>query len=185
MGTARDRRHSRVTISRPSRRSVCSRRSPRAVQSWRPGAVSLRETVEREFAVASAGKPDQDLDGNAARFRLALGSVPEGLPCPPRSMASKQGGKAFAHGGVSTMVRSAAISRRACSETGSRTTVRACTRLSSTLQVALAVVKMEAVRHHASEAPSSTWQTVNEALRSADLLLVHLSDTKTLSRRLG
>ena len=63
--------------------------------------------------------------------------------------------------------------------------VRACTRSWSTLKVALAVVKMEAVRHQASEAPSSTWQTVKKAIQSADLLLVHLSDTKLLSRRLG
>ena len=53
------------------------------------------------------------------------------------------------------------------------------------LQVALAVVKMEAFRQHASAAPSSPWQTVNEAIRNADLLLVHLADAKSLSRRLG
>ncbi len=52
------------------------------------------------------------------------------------------------------------------------------------LQVALAVLKMEAVRHHAQESPSPPWQTVKEAVRSADLLLVHLADTRTLSRLL-
>jgi hypothetical protein len=53
------------------------------------------------------------------------------------------------------------------------------------LQVALAVVRMEAVRHHAREATTSPWQTVIEALRSADLLLVHQLDAKVLARRLG
>jgi hypothetical protein len=47
------------------------------------------------------------------------------------------------------------------------------------------VVKMEAARDHARESPSSPWQTAKEAIRSADLLLVHLSDPKTLSSLLG
>ncbi len=53
------------------------------------------------------------------------------------------------------------------------------------LHVALAVMKMEFVRHHAQESPSPPWQTVNEAVRSADLLLVHLADPRRLSRLLG
>jgi len=51
--------------------------------------------------------------------------------------------------------------------------------------VKLEIVKMEAVRHHAQESPSSPWQTAKEAIRSADLLLVHLSDPQTLSSLLG
>ena len=47
------------------------------------------------------------------------------------------------------------------------------------------VVKVEAARHHARESPSSPWQTAKKALRSADLLLVHLSDPKTLASLLG
>lgn len=58
------------------------------------------------------------------------------------------------------------------------------------LRVALALVKMEAVRleaarHGARESPSSPWQIVHEALRNADLLLVHLWDIRALSPRLG
>jgi len=42
-------------------------------------------------------------------------------------------------------------------------------------------VKMEAMRHHAQGTSTSPWQTVNEAVRNADLLLVHLADAKTLA----
>jgi hypothetical protein len=57
------------------------------------------------------------------------------------------------------------------------------------LQVALAVVKMEAVNHtaavkDAAKTPSSPWQTVTAAIRNADLLLVHLSDPRALAHRL-
>jgi hypothetical protein len=40
------------------------------------------------------------------------------------------------------------------------------------------------VRHHAQASASSPWQTVKEAVRSADLLLVHLVDPKELARLL-
>jgi hypothetical protein len=43
---------------------------------------------------------------------------------------------------------------------------------------------MEAVRHHAHESTSPPWPTVTGAVRSADLLLVHLADTRMLARRL-
>jgi hypothetical protein len=52
------------------------------------------------------------------------------------------------------------------------------------LQVALAVVKMEAVKHAAGTS-SSPWQIVNAALQNADLLLVHLADPKLLARQLA
>ena len=42
----------------------------RSVQSWRPGGASLRETVHREFDVASARKPDEDL--------MAWSGIPDG-----------------------------------------------------------------------------------------------------------
>jgi hypothetical protein len=157
----------------------------RAVQSWRPGEVSLCETVEREFDVASAVKPDKDLDGNAARVRLALSSVPEGLPCPPLVDGFEAGwqGVSVWWGEFDGAVRGYLAARLfgnwvAYYGQGLHAIVEY-------LQVALAVVKMEAVRHHAREASSSPWQTVTEAIRSADLLLVHLSDARALSRRLG
>jgi len=172
----------------------------RAVQSWRPGAVSLRETVDREFDVASAGKPDEDRDGkdrdgngldgndldrNSARVRLALSSVPQGLPRPPLVDgfgAGWQGVSAWwdEFDGAVRGYLAARLFGNWVAYYG-----QGLHAIVEYLQVALAVVKMEAVRHHAREAPSSPWQTVTEAVRNADLLLVHLSDTKTLSRRLG
>ncbi len=157
----------------------------RAVQSWRPGEGSLRETVEREFDVASAGKPDKDLDGIAARVRLALDSVPEGLRCPPQVDGFAAGWQNVSpwwdeYDGVVRGYLAARLFGNWIAYYG-----QGLHAIVEYLQVALAVVKTEAVRHHAPEAPSSTWQTVNEAIRSADLLLVHLSDTRALSRRLG
>jgi hypothetical protein len=50
------------------------------------------------------------------------------------------------------------------------------------------VLKLEAARHQArglsALAAVSPWQTVTEAIRSADLLLVHLADPKALARHL-
>jgi Fe-S-cluster containining protein len=155
------------------------------VQAWRPGGASLRQTVEHEFAVASAGKPDQDLDENAARVRLALSSVPEGLPCPSPVDGFEARWQAVCpwwaeHDGAIRNYLAARLFGNWVAYYG-----QGLHAIVEYLQVALAVVKMEAVRHHALEAPSSTWQTVKKAIRSADLLLVHLSDAKALSSRLG
>ena len=162
-----------------------------AVQAWRPGPISLRATVGREFDIASARKPDKDLDGHAqaatneldvARVRLAVDSVPPGLPRP--SVFEGFAGSVDAWPGEFDGVVRAYLAARlfgnwvAYHGQGLHAIVEY-------LQVALAVVKMEAVRQHASAAPSSPWQTVNEAIRNADLLLVHLADAKSMSRRLG
>ena len=178
--------------------SVLSR-ATLAIQCWRPGAVNLRETVDREFDVASAGKPDEDLDGIVARARLALGSVPPGLRCTPLvdDFPARRPDVPAWWGECDGAVRGYLAARLfgnwiAYYGQGLDTIVEY-------LQVALAVVKIEvakieavgieavgkeAVRHHARESPSSPWQTVKEAIRNADLLLVHLSDPKRLSRLL-
>ena len=78
----------RETTSPRAARSRFSRSATRAVQSWRPGRGSLRETVAREFEIASTGKPDKNLDASdrdELRVRLAFGSVPSGLRAHPRS----------------------------------------------------------------------------------------------------
>jgi Fe-S-cluster containining protein len=164
-----------------------------AVQSWRPGGSSLRETVNREFDVASAGKPDKNLDASGSsperldewRVRLALSSIPPGLPCPPLidrwrdEWASVSTWWAEFDGAVRGYLAARLFGNWiAYHGQGLHAIVEY-------LQVALAVVKMEAARHHVRESPSTPWQTVTEALRSADLLLVHLSDTRALSSQLG
>jgi Fe-S-cluster containining protein len=164
-----------------------------AVQAWRPGPISLRATVNREFDIASTRKPDKNLDGNAqdvkdeldvARVRLAVSALPAGLPRPP----VLEGFVDFVDdwrmpGEFDGAVRAYLAARLfgnwvAYHGQGLHAIVEY-------LQVALAVVKMEAVRQHARAAPSSPWQTVHEAIRNADLLLVHLADVKALSRQLG
>jgi Fe-S-cluster containining protein len=161
----------------------------RAAQSWRPGCGSLRETVEREFEIASTRKPDKNLDASGRdelRVRLAFGSVPLGLKCPSpvEDWLARWHRVPIATwwDEVDDAVRGYLAARLfgnwiAYHGQGLHTIVEY-------LQVALAVLKMEAVRHHAQESPTSPWQTAKEAVRNADLLLVHLADTRTLARLL-
>ena len=168
---------------------ICT--ATRAVQAWRPGPISLRAMVHREFDIASAQKPDKDLDGHAlnatnelddARVRLALDSVPPGLPRP--SVFEGSAGCADDWPGEFDGVVRAYLAARLFGNWVAYHG-RGLHAIVEYLQVALAVVKMEAFRQHASAAPTSPWQTVNEAIRNADLLLVHLADATSLSRRLG
>lgn len=54
------------------------------------------------------------------------------------------------------------------------------------VRVCLAVLRMEVARHSACWSGSTPWQSVVEpAVRSTDLLLVHLADAKELARRLS
>jgi hypothetical protein len=175
----------------------------RAVQTWRPAGAGLREMVDREFDVASAQKPDEDLEARGRipdqsdewRVRLALSSIPEGLPRPPVAdeHAARWNDVSASWDETDGAVRGYLAARLfgnwvAYYGQGLHAIVEY-------LQVALALVKMnfvtmeivrmESARHHARESPSSPWQTAKEAIRSADLLLVHLSDPKRLSRLLG
>ena len=52
------------------------------------------------------------------------------------------------------------------------------------LRVALALVTADAARPRPG-AQTTPWQIVTEAVRNADLLLMHLSDQRLLARRLG
>jgi hypothetical protein len=175
------------------------------VQRWRPGPIGLREAVTRAFDVASAAKPDEDLDapGRAAaaavprRVRTALQSVPAGLapPAPCETFEAGWRGVARWWPEVDAMLRAYLAARLfgnwvAYHGQGLHDIIEY-------LQVALAVVKMEAVKNtaeaenntaalkEAAQTPSSPWQTVTAAIRNADLLLVHLSDPKALARRLS
>jgi len=152
-----------------------------AVQSWRPGGVTLSATVDREFDVAYDAKPDEDLVGLVARARLAVRSVPRGLSFPPplEDAGETWRGLSGWWGDFDGTVRAYLAARLfgnwvAYYGHGLHA-------VADYLRVALAVVKMEAMRHHAQGTSTSPWQTVNEAVRNADLLLVHLADAKTLA----
>lgn len=162
----------------------------RAMQAWRPGRSTLRETVEREFDVASSTKPDEDLDADGAstaavqaRVDLALRSIPEGLAHPSvgDSFEADWPRVAPLWPQVDAVLRAYLAARLfgnwvAYYGQGLHVVVEY-------LQVALAVVKMEAAKG-AATLPSSPWQTVTAAIRNADLLLVHLSDPRALARLL-
>jgi hypothetical protein len=160
-----------------------------AIRHWRPGDGTLRDVVERQFAIASARKPEQDFPGHDARdterVRLAIDAVPEGLPRPAVLDDVGAGWRALEHSHVEVhrWVRRYLAGRLfgnwvSYYGQGLHTIVEF-------LWIAAAVVKMEAVKHQTREASSSPWQTVSAAVRNADLLLVHLADLKNLSRRLG
>jgi Fe-S-cluster containining protein len=155
-----------------------------AVQSWRPGGTTLSATVHRQFGVAYDAKPDEDLGGLVTRARLAVSSVPRGLSCSPplEDAGARWRDLSSWWGDFDGTVRAYLAARLfgnwvAYYGQGLQAVV-------DYLRVTLAVVKMEAVRHHARGSSSSPWQTVNEAVRNADLLLVHLADTKALARML-
>jgi hypothetical protein len=160
----------------------------RRIQTWRPGRKSLRAAVEDEFDVASPAEPDEDLDADIARGRLALASVPPGLVGASLYDSFPAGCAAVSR----WWPELDAVARRylaarlfgnwiAYHGQGLHAVVEY-------LRVSLAVLKLEAARQQSCLPPGSTswpWQTLIEAVRNADLLLVHLSDPKELARRLS
>jgi Fe-S-cluster containining protein len=159
----------------------------RNIQAWEPGASSLRATVDRAFDVALAREPDEDLDADLARARVALASVPRGLPAPSYDgpgIGFRQSWAAVSDWWpvVDHPVRAYLAARLfgnwvAYHALGLHAVVEY-------LRVCRSVLKVEAALQQ-SRASTSPWQTVLEAIRNADLLLVHLSDPKHLSRRLS
>jgi hypothetical protein len=164
----------------------------RRLQRWRPGGETLRAAVVREFGIASAREDDEDLGADAARLAAADASVPNELRRPP---PEKGLDGAWAHvapwwPSVDPAVRAYLAARLfgnwvAYYGQGVHAIVEY-------LRVCLSVLKLEAARHHrravttgAASTALSPWQTVTEAIRSADLLLVHLSDPKDLARHLN
>jgi Fe-S-cluster containining protein len=158
----------------------------RRIQVWRPGGASLRDTVEREFDVASQGKPDEDLDGIVRRASLARRAVPRGLPCSPPVDDFRAGWPGVAAWWREREIDSTIRAYLAARLFGTWIAYygRGLHEIVEYLRVALAVVKMEAVRQHPRHSPSSPWQTVTAAIRNADLLLVHLANARTLAQLL-
>jgi hypothetical protein len=159
----------------------------RAVQVWRPGPKTLRDVVEREFDVAPVGNTRDELDADEARVRLAVASVPHDLPCLPPFERYRQTWQDVSEWWYQAdrAVRAYLAARLfgnwvAYYGPGLHAIVEY-------LRISLSVLKMEAARYSSrSSGAANTWQTTLEpAIRNADLLLVHLSDTKQLARRLA
>jgi hypothetical protein len=159
------------------------------IVSWTPGGASLASVANREFDVALAPEPDEDLGADLARVRVCLASVPRGLSAPSADGVSE--------GWPMVSPWWPEVDRAARAYVAARLFGnwvayhgRGLHAIVEYLRVCLAVLKMEAARQQApgsalTAASTSPWQTVLEAIRNADLLLVHLSDTKTLSLRLS
>jgi hypothetical protein len=163
----------------------------RAIVSWAPGSGSLTATVDREFDVALAPEPDEDLDADCARVLACLASVPRGLSARSiEGLQERWPAVARWWPDVDRAARAYLAARLfgnwiAYYGQGLHTIVEY-------LRVCLSVLKLEAARQQepalsvtAASTSTSPWQTVLEAIRNADLLLVHLADTKSLARRLS
>ena len=161
------------------------------LQQWRPGDEPLAAAVAREFAIASAREDDEDLEIDVARLAAADASVPQELRRPPLETGIEHAWAQVAPWwpSVDPAVRAYLAARLfgnwiAYYGQGVHAIVEY-------LRVCLSVLKLEAARHQAraltngsASSALSPWQTVTEAIRSADLLLVHLSDPKELARHL-
>ena len=153
----------------------------RAILSWSPGRGSLAATVDREFDVALAPEPDEDLGADRARVHACLASVPRGL-----SARSIEGLEEHWPAVASWWpdVDRAARAYLAARLFGNWIVYygQGLPTIVEYLRVCLSVLKLEAARQQTSPSP---WQTVLEAIRNADLLLVHLVNTKSLARQLS
>jgi hypothetical protein len=163
------------------------------LQRWRPGDETLADAVAREFAIASAREDDEDLEADVARLAAADASVPQELRRPPPETGIEHAWAQVAPWwpSVDPAVRAYLAARLfgnwiAYYGQGVHAIVEY-------LRVCLSVLKLEAARLQRATTTGSTssavsalspWQTVTEAIRSADLLLVHLSDPKELARHL-
>jgi hypothetical protein len=155
----------------------------RRVQDWSPGEGSLSACVDRAFEMAVPDRVDEDPDADAARAHVALAAVPEGVA---QSDVSRFERAAAAQPCLMTWwpqvdrVARAYLAARlfgnwiAYHGDGLHAVVEY-------LRIALAVLRLEAAALHT--ASSSPWQTVIEAARKSDQLLVHLADPSRLARR--
>jgi Fe-S-cluster containining protein len=163
----------------------------RAIVSWMPGTDSLAARVDREFDVALAPEPDEDLHADWARVAACLESVPPGLSARPIDGLQERRPPVVQWWPEVDRVARAYLAARlfgnwiAYYGQGLHAIVEY-------LRVCLAVLKLEAARQQqpasrltAASTSISPWQTVLEAIRNADLLLVHLADTKSLAHRLS
>jgi Fe-S-cluster containining protein len=160
----------------------------RTLQAWRPGTVSFRDAVEAAFDRSQeiSKEEDDDPSGDERRAALAVASIPAGLSRP----AALAGARDLLPDALQTMRQfdpsvSAYLAARlfgnwiAYHGTGLLAIVEY-------LRICLSVLKIEAARHSDCSSVSTPWQTVIEpAIRNADLLLVHLSDTRSLALRLS
>ncbi len=152
----------------------------RAVQGWSPGRGSLAAAVETAFRQASLSEAASDATADSADHLLALASIPEGVAVPEKVSAP-----ALAHPDLESVLETfdAAIRRYLASR------LFACWWPYLGLDF-LGVVR--AIELHAAvlrgrisrrlDAAADRRSAVLEGIRDTDLLMVHLSDPRTLAR---
>ena len=137
VGTAGDRRARTRRPDRRRKRCDLQTAATAAVQTWRPGAASLRASSRPRVRRCVRGKTGRRSGRNRCPRSPgdALGAR-RASRCRRWSTGFSRGvARTSPRGGASSMARSAATWRRGCSATGSRTMARACTRSSSTCEV--------------------------------------------------
>ena len=158
----------------------------RALEGWKPeGGATLSDAVWWAFDLHPLIDDVWDLEADQRRVELVRSSVPREL-MPPTvahgvawNRTSTRVLEEFDH-----VVRNYLAARLfgnwiAYHGRGLQAVVEY-------LRVCLAVLRMEAARHSACWSGTQPWESVVEpAIRSSDLLLVHLSDAKDLARRLS
>ena len=161
----------------------------RRLQDWQPGRGTLADAVDREFAVARPVEADEDLTADAVRLATVRASVPEDLRPSDLDESIERGWATVAPWwpGVDRMVRSYLMARLfgnwiAYHGQGLHAIVEYLRTCQSVLKIATG---REQARTASRGSASTPWQTVTEAIRNSDLLLMHLSDPKDLARRLG
>jgi Fe-S-cluster containining protein len=172
----------------PERMLARVARATRRATSWSPREGLLRDAVERyaaEEMVAAAddgGSAGVDAGTLLAGYAAAAAAVPApfAAPAPPGDLAAidarwvAPAWAAFARPLAHFVAAHAFGSWVAYYGAGLATVVRS-------LEVALAVVRVEAARECEARGSMVDEESLTEAFRKADLLLVHLADPKALA----
>ena len=165
--------HARRAIVAAGPRPACATRST-ASSTLRPRGNRTKIWTRRDPA-------------HRRSARLALSSVPRGSSSHPARRTSRAGWQPAArHGGDEFDRHGSRVPRGAPVRKLGRVLRSGPHAVVEYLRVALAVSEDGSrATDHARGSPSSPWQTVNEAVRNADLLLVHLADPKALAQPAG
>lgn len=151
-----------------------------AMTRWRPGRESLAGAVRRAFAEARPTRHEARLEDDIQSFRLAAGAVPGGLTAP-RFPGGADPVRArhllWAHDrAVRAYLAARLFGSWIAYYAGGLLTVVAY------LRVCTAILAIEAARQRHEQPSGPGDRLLREAIRQADLLLVHLADARALTR---
>jgi hypothetical protein len=154
----------------------------RRLVGWRPGRETLASSVSRAFGGARPRHEPWDCAEDARRFRAACAGVPRGLDAPvvPGEL------RAAWHAAREWWGSFDSAARRfvAAHLFGNWVAYHATTLLTvvEALRIGLSVLRIEAARAAQSACGGTVEARFIEAVRRADLLLVHLADVRAVVR---